>query len=203
MVKLTIDNTPIEVTENTTVFDAAKKIGIKIPTLCYNTYLKPYGGCRICLVEVTMPGMKGPSQLVSSCTHPVGEGMVVQTSSEKVIDARKFIIELMLARCPDSVDIQELAKQYNISTTNTSSLDDVGRYLLFSAPKPEHTKCILCGLCVRVCAEVVQRYALSLSYRGSHKKVRTPFNRISKTCIGCGSCAYLCPTNAITVEEET
>jgi NADH dehydrogenase/NADH:ubiquinone oxidoreductase subunit G len=201
MVKLTIDDTTVEVSENTTILEAAKEAGIKIPTLCYNKYLKPYGGCRMCLVEVTNPAMGSRSMLVSSCTHPVSEGIVVTTDSDSVIEARKFIIELMLARCPDSSDIQDLAKQYEIPVADEASLDEVGKYLLYGAPKPEHTKCILCAQCVRVCAEVVQRNALSLTYRGTLKKVRTPFDRISGTCIGCGSCAYLCPTNTITVEE--
>jgi NADH dehydrogenase/NADH:ubiquinone oxidoreductase subunit G len=201
MVSLTIDNKKVEVQEGSTVLEAAREAGVKIPTLCYNKYLKPYGGCRMCLVEVSNPRGSGPSLIVSSCTFPAAEGIVVDTTSDKVREARKFIVELLLARCPDSSDIQQLAQEYNISISEESSHDDIGRYLLKKAPVPEHTKCILCGLCVRVCAQVVQRNALSLSYRGTSKKVRTPFNKMSETCIGCGSCAYLCPTNTITVEE--
>lgn len=201
MVKLTIDDKAVEVLEQTTVLEAAKQTGIKIPTLCYNSYLKPYGGCRMCLVEVKRFQSSAPPVLVSSCTHPVEEGLIVDTESQRVIEARRFILELLLARCPDSKEIQDLARIYDIDTSDESTLDDIGRYLLKREPKQEHTRCILCGLCVRVCIEIVQRNALSLCYRGSKKKVRTPFNRISETCIGCGSCAYLCPTNTITVEE--
>ena len=202
MIRLTIDDRAVEAQDNLTILAAAKTVNIKIPTLCYNSHLKPYGGCRICLVEISNPKNGMPSTLVSSCSHPVEEGIVVQTKSEKVIEARRFIIELLLARCPESEEIKTIAQEYGINKEDINSLDEVGRYLLFKSQKPEHTKCILCGQCVRVCAEVVQRNALSLSYRGPHKKVRTPFNRVSKTCIGCGSCVYLCPTGAITVAEE-
>ncbi len=202
MVKFTIDNIECEVLENTTVLEAAKKFNITIPTLCYNSYLKPYGGCRICLVEITNPQLGGRSKLVSSCTYPLEEGLIVNTKSERVLEGRRFVIELLLARCPESAEISSLAAEYGISSSNETKLDIVGNYLLHNAPNPEHTKCILCGLCVRVCAEVTQRHALNLIYRGTKRKVSTPFNRISETCIGCGACTYLCPTNTITVEEE-
>jgi len=202
MISLSVDGRPVEVPAGTTVLEAARRLGISIPTLCYHDALKPYGGCRICLVEISNPKNGIPSTLVSSCSYPVEEGIVVRTKSEKVIEARRFIIELLLARCPESEEIKTIAQEYGINKEDINSLDEVGRYLLFKSQKPEHTKCILCGQCVRVCAEVVQRNALSLSYRGPHKKVRTPFNRVSKTCIGCGSCVYLCPTGAITVAEE-
>jgi len=203
MVTVSIDEKTVEASENMTILEAAKNVDIPIPTLCFNSYLKPYGGCRMCLVEVENPDTRLRPRLVSSCTYPVEKGLVVRTKSERALGARRFILELLLARCPESPEIQELAREHGVSIDDTSTLDVVGKYLLTKAPRPEHTNCILCGLCVRVCSEVVQRSALSLTYRGSQKKVRTPFDRISKTCIGCGSCAYLCPTNAITVEEET
>jgi bidirectional [NiFe] hydrogenase diaphorase subunit len=201
MIKLTIDDKIVEVAEGTTLLEAAKTLKIKIPTLCYNNYLKPYGGCRMCLVEITTAQMGSRSRLVSSCTYPAEEGLIVYTATDRVKRGRTFVLELLIARCPESAELKELAKEIGISYDDATNLDDVGNYLLYEAPKPEATKCVLCGLCVRVCAEVTKRNALGLTYRGAKRKVTTPFKKISETCIGCGSCAYLCPTNAITVEE--
>ena len=201
MIKLTIDDNAVEVAEGTTLLEAVKSLKIKIPTLCFNTYLKPYGGCRMCLVEITTAQMGGRSRLVSSCTYPAEEGLVVLTATDRVKQARVFVLELLLARCPESAELRVLAEDLGISYDDSSTMDEVGNYLLHEAPKPEATKCILCGLCVRVCAEVTKRNALSLTYRGANRKVTTPFKKISETCIGCGSCAYLCPTNTITIEE--
>lgn len=201
MVRVTIDGNQYEVDEGITVLEVARREGMEIPTLCYNKYLKPYGGCRMCLVEITSPMMGGRTKLVSSCTYPVEEGLVVQTGNEKVIEARKFIIELNLARCPDSEEIKELANEFGIVPEDEKPLDVVGKYLIHRSKKPPHTKCILCGLCVRVCHEITQRDALCVVERGTRKRVTTPFEKVLETCIGCGACAYLCPTNAITVEE--
>jgi NADH dehydrogenase/NADH:ubiquinone oxidoreductase subunit G len=201
MIKLKIDDKTVEVAEGTTLLETAKELKIKIPTLCYNSYLKPYGGCRMCLVEITTAQMGGRSRLVSSCTYPAEEGLIVYTATEKVKKGRIFVLELLLARCPESPELRALAQELGISYDDPSTMDEVGNYLLHEAPKPEATKCILCGLCVRVCNEITKRNALGLTSRGAKRKVTTPFKKISETCIGCGSCAYLCPTNAITVEE--
>ena len=199
MVKLTIDGREVEVTEGTTVLEAAKELSIKIPTLCYNHHLKPYGGCRMCLVEKSIPNSPRPPELIVSCAYPAENGAVISTNSERVLKARKFVIELMLVRCPDSNLIKDLAEEYGISKDDKS--DVVGYYLLNRAVSIEHTKCVLCGLCTRVCAELVGMSAISFSGRGSKRKVLTPFDRISDTCIGCGACAYICPTKAIKIEE--
>ncbi len=156
----------------------------------------------MCLVEITGPRMGGRKKLVASCTYPAEEGLVVITDSENIKEKRKFIIELYLAQCPDTEEIVKLAKENGIQVDDESSLDPVGRYLIYRAKRKTHTKCILCTLCVRVCTEVVQRYDLSIANRGTMKRVSTPYNDVSDTCIGCGSCSYLCPTNAITVGES-
>jgi len=201
MVKLTIDGQEVEVSEGTTVLEAAKELNIKIPTLCYNRHLKPYGGCRMCLVEKSIPNSPRPPELIVSCAYPAENGAVISTNSERVLNARRFVIELMLVKCPDSNEIKDIAKEYGISKDDKSDL--VGNYLLNRANTTNHTKCVLCGLCTRVCAELVGMSAISFSGRGSRRKIKTPFDKISSTCIGCGACAYLCPTKAIKIEEAS
>jgi bidirectional [NiFe] hydrogenase diaphorase subunit len=201
MVKLTIDGQEVEVPDGTTVLEAAKELNIKIPTLCYNRHLKPYGGCRMCLVEKSIPNSPRPPELIVSCAYPAENGAVISTNCERVLKARRFVIELMLVKCPDSDEIKEIAKEYGISKDDKSDL--VGNYLLNRATSANHTKCVLCGLCTRVCAELVGMSAISFSGRGSRRKIKTPFDKISQTCIGCGACAYLCPTKAIRIEEAS
>jgi len=183
MVKLTIDNREVEVEEETTLLQAARKLGIEIPTLCYHEALAPYGACRLCLVEVVTG--KG-SWLTTSCTYPAWEGIVVRTDSEKVLKARKFVIELLLARCPNVAEIRELAEQMGIKNARFKTADE---------------KCILCGLCVRVCREIIGSSAVGFVNRGIKRTVETPFEIDSEVCIGCGACAFVCPTGVIKIED--
>jgi NADH dehydrogenase/NADH:ubiquinone oxidoreductase subunit G len=207
MLHVTIDDKTLELESKITILEAAKSAGIKIPTLCHNDTLKPYSGCRICLVEARMGKDATRSVLVPSCSSRIEDGLVVETKSERVKEARIFIIELFLSRCPESEEIQRVAKEVGVPIEEKESLEEpldvVGEYLLHRAPRIDHTNCILCGLCVRVCAEVPERHALSFAGRGMTRKVKTPFEKIATTCIGCGSCAYVCPTKTITIEEET
>lgn len=191
MITVTVNNRQIEAEENSTVLQAAQKLGIEIPTLCYHPALEPYGACRVCIVEI----VKGPRPgIVTACTYPVEDGMMIETDSEKAIEARKFSIELLLARCPKSEKIQQLAKQYDIEKPRFSSNDT--RF-----PISDLRNCILCGLCVRVCKELIGADAISFANRGSERQVVTPFNEPSETCIACGACAFVCPTNVIKYED--
>lgn len=195
MVTVTINNTAVEVEENTSVLTAARQIGVKIPTLCYNEHLSVHGGCRICMVEDT-----GTGRLVPACSTIVTDGLVVDTESKNAVEARRFIAALLLSRASDSPEIQELASELGLDP-DSADLDPVSHYLLKRSPEREHTKCILCSLCVRACAEIPERHAISVSGRGMARKVVSPFLKISEMCIGCGSCVYVCPTDAILIEE--
>ncbi|MDD4876281.1 MAG: 2Fe-2S iron-sulfur cluster-binding protein, partial [Dehalococcoidales bacterium] len=183
MVTLTIDGREIKVEESVTILEAAKENNIYIPTLCYNEAVEPYGACRLCLVEIIRNGRQ---RLVASCLYTVEEGLIVQTNSDKVRVNRKGVMELLLARCPNNKVIKDLAQQLGIESTPFRLEDE---------------QCILCGLCVRACNEVVGVSAISLASRGVDRKVATPFYEPSDTCIGCGSCAYVCPVEAITIED--
>ena len=184
MISLTINNKKIKVEEGLTVLKAADKAGIKIPTLCSHKALSPYGACRVCLVEISRNGK--PPEIQASCTYPVMEGLVIQTDSEKVIKTRKIMIELLMARCPDSEEIKNLAKELGVKKTRI---------------KPKDKDCILCGLCVRMCEERMGRAAISFSGRGPRREVTSPFGKPSEVCQACGACDFICPTGKIRITE--
>jgi heterodisulfide reductase subunit A2 len=184
MVTLTIDGQKMEAAEGTTLLQVARLNGIEIPTLCHHDALTPYGACRLCTVEV---GRGKKSRLATACTHPAEDGLVVQTHSPQVVAARKMIMELLLARCPNVPIIKDMAREMGIVAPRFKLGDD---------------NCILCGLCERVCDEVVGARAISFINRGIDREIATPFKIASEECIGCGACAAVCPTGAITVEGE-
>jgi len=183
MVTLTIDGRKFQAEEGKTILQVAQENNIYIPALCHNDAVKPYGACRLCQVEITR---NGKTRLVTSCLYEVEEGLQVQTNSDRVVRNRKMLMELLLARAPNNKVIQDLARKLGVEDTEFQKDDE---------------QCILCGLCVRVCQEVVGVSALSLVNRGVDRQVGTPYYEPSDVCIGCGSCAYVCPVNAIKFED--
>ena len=185
MITFTINDKDFQVEEKKTVLEVALEAGIKIPSLCYHPELAPYGACRLCQVEVIKRGW--PS-LQPACLYEVFDGLIVKTDTERVQKTRKIIFELLLARAPESEKIKSLAAEYGVTETRIKL-------------KEKKEECILCGLCVRACAEISQRHAISFSGRGRRRTIQTPYHEVSQVCIGCGACAYLCPTGRIQIEE--
>lgn len=183
-VKITIDSHAIEVDEGTYVLEAAKSLGIEIPTLCYNSFMTPYGSCRVCSVEAKTAA--GNSKIVTACNYPVWDGLEVMTNSERALRARRVNLELLMSKCAPVPVLQQLADQFGIKEPKWGKTDNT---------------CILCGLCVRVCDEIVSAHALTFVNRGAERAVSTPFDGESMTCILCGACAKLCPTGYISMGD--
>ena len=175
MITLKINGLDVTVEKGMTILEAAKFIGFPIPTLCHMEGLTPYGACRLCVVEI---GSGEKTKLVSSCTYPAEEGLVVRTASTRVLAARRMILELLLASCPQSKTIQDLAAAHGI------------RQQRF---KQEYEDCILCGLCVRMCSEQMMAGAIGFRDRGQNRSIGTPFDVKSEDCRLCGGCMYVCP----------
>lgn len=175
MINLTINGLPVSVEKGTTILEAAQFLGFPIPTLCFMEGLSPYGACRLCVVEIG----EGPkAKLVTSCTYPVEEGLKVRTASHRVVQARKMIIELYLATCPQSKIIQDLASSLQVSQQRF---------------RQEYEDCIMCGLCVRMCNEQMMAGAIGFRGRGERRSLGTPFDIKSEVCRLCGGCIYVCP----------
>ena len=215
-VKITIDNTPVEVESNLTVYQAAKQIGINIPVLCYmnlehlNIENRP-GGCRICVVEI-----EGRKNLAPSCSTLCAEGMVVHTNNRRVLNARKTVLELLLSDhpkdcliCPKSgqCDLQDLAVKMGIREIHAVENAEVSTYRKDISPSLSRNmdKCVLCRRCETICNTVQTVGALSVVNRGFMSVVAPAFEEdlIDSPCTFCGQCVAVCPTGALTEVNHT
>ncbi|MHB8762887.1 MAG: 2Fe-2S iron-sulfur cluster-binding protein [Deferrisomatales bacterium] len=176
---LQIDGREVRAKEGMTLLEAARGAGVSIPTLCYDKSLEPFGGCRLCIVEVEV---RGRTNLVVSCVYPVEQKLIVRTRSPKVDRIRKMVLELLLAHAPDAFDLQDLAKEYGA---------DKDRF------EKESSFCIHCGLCVRYCAEVKKKHAVGFIDRGVKKEISFVPEVAAKECWNCKGCFPLCPTEAL------
>lgn len=191
LITLKIDGKEVKAREGITVLEAAKEMGIEIPTLCYHEKLKPYGACRICSVEVER---RGRTQVVASCGYPVEEGIKVKTRSAKIDKIRRTIIELIAPSLSDGGvvgKVRELADEYGADTSR-----------FMSRFKATPTRCILCGQCVRYCSEVVGANAIGFAGRGIERRVVFFPERASRFCPTCHECYEVCPTGKIAAETD-
>ncbi|MEW5724467.1 MAG: 2Fe-2S iron-sulfur cluster-binding protein [Thermodesulfobacteriota bacterium] len=178
MPPLTINGLVIEAEEGKTVLEAARESGFTIPTLCHHSGLSPYGACRLCLVEVKAGFRPG---LTASCTLPVMDGLVLETDSPPVTEARRFVAGLLLARAPENQAIKDLAASLGVTGTDLTTEPD---------------ECVLCGRCVRACA-ALGLHAVSFAFRGPKRRVLPALDRPSPVCIACRACEEVCPTGAV------
>lgn len=204
-VTLTIDGQNVIVPVGTTVLQAAQSVGIDVPTFCYEKDLTAPGACRICVVEI-----EGMRNLPASCVTTVSEGMVVQTDSPTVQEARKTILELLVANHPldcmtceksGNCKLQDYAYRYGVSGTpfegekHQYPLDESNPYII-----RDLNKCILCGKCVATCNAIPERSVINFAYRGFNTKVSTAMDSDLKdsSCVYCNRCVTVCPVGALT-----
>ncbi|MCJ7664139.1 MAG: 2Fe-2S iron-sulfur cluster-binding protein [Desulfobacterales bacterium] len=185
LVTLQIDGLKVEAEKGQMLLPVALEYGFEIPHLCYHEAVSPYGACRLCLVEVTKGNR---TRMTTSCNYPVDAGIEVATSTENVQRARRMIFELLLARAPHSENVRTMAQGAGVEETRFHILDKAD-------------ECILCGLCERVCREVVGANAITFVNRGDRREVAPPFAD-PLACIACGACVYICPTDCIKMEEH-
>jgi bidirectional [NiFe] hydrogenase diaphorase subunit len=189
---VTIEGKTVTVPRESTILQAARKAHVWIPTLCYHPTVPSLGSCRICMVEIQ--GSDGAAgRLVTACNYPVRRDITVSVSSERATKVRRGVIQLLLARAPESQQLQELARRMGVEGTPYPKVTESQR------------NCILCGLCVSVCEEVIGVSAIGFAGRGVDRAVAAPFREASETCIACGACAVICPVGTIQVRihEDT
>jgi len=189
-VTVTINGRKYRADEGEVILSVAGREKIAIPHLCYEASLDPYGACRLCMVEVVRPGKK---EMTTSCTLRATEGLEVVTDTPDIVKHRNILFELYLAEAPKSEVMKAMAARYGVTKTRflkkLDTMDSLGN------------KCVLCGLCVRACTEIMGAGAIGFINRGPYTVVNTPYFEPTKDCFGCGACAQVCPTDAIEFED--
>jgi bidirectional [NiFe] hydrogenase diaphorase subunit len=187
-INFTIDGIKVSAEEGDNVLDTARRYGFDVPSLCHHEAIQPYGACRLCLVEITKGGRK---KITTSCNYEVLSDIEVLTNSDEIRKHRSMVLELIMAEAPDNPGIKKLAAQYGLRESRFGKRDEKKR-----------EDCILCGLCARVCREVVEVNALTFKGRGDKRHIGPAFDEQPQSCIACGACAWVCPTNCIGFIEE-
>jgi len=183
-VKIIVNGKAVEAAGESSLLKVLLDEGCDVPHLCWHERVTPYASCRLCLVEVAREGRR---KVATSCNYPVMEGMEVFTDTPEVLEQRGNVFEVLLAQAPESTMLREYAARYGVGGTTL---------------RAQEGKCILCGLCDRVCREVIGADAIGFSGRGGLKELTTPYEAESAACIGCGACAYVCPTGCIEVVDR-
>ncbi|MHC4973226.1 MAG: 2Fe-2S iron-sulfur cluster-binding protein [Planctomycetota bacterium] len=175
MTRFNIDGVDVSAEPGTKLLEVARFYGFPIPTLCHMDGLTPYGACRLCIVEI---GEGDGAKLVTACTHPAQDGLMVRTASSRVLRARRMVVELLLGSCPQSKTIQDIASALGVREQRF---------------RQEYEDCILCGRCVRMCEEQMVAKAIGFRGSGQSRSMGTPFDAASDVCRRCGACMYVCP----------
>ena len=184
MINMTIDGKSVQANEGDSVLQKIRGLRIDMPTLCYHPELKAFGACRLCTVEVKA---NGAWKLAASCELPAAKDLEVKTASEKAVEARKLAAGLLYFQYPTTAAVRDIAVKLGVDVPTAEG---------------EGHDCILCGLCTRTCRDVVGVSALTFADRGLGRDQDAP--KIAFTadrCIGCGSCAYVCPTGYVQMES--
>lgn len=210
MINLTINGRDIQVPRGTLLLDACRAAGADIPTLCYDPDLRLAGSCRMCVVEA-----QGRRNLLASCVTPVENGLVIETESPAVVEARKVVLELLLARhklechvCEKDGEcrLQDYCYRYGVKESRFAG---EGPHFYKEDANPfierDYDKCIMCTRCVRACEEITGARAINLENRGHHVRIATAFNGELKDspCVFCGQCVMVCPVGALTGKLST
>ncbi|MBW2523522.1 MAG: (2Fe-2S)-binding protein, partial [Deltaproteobacteria bacterium] len=188
MFEMTINGKRVQADEDQSILDVCRNNRIPVPTLCHHEAVEDYGGCRLCMVEIGHPDWGGWTGVMTSCLYPAKPDLIIQTNSPRVREVRRTVLDLLLAQAPKAKPVLAFAKGLGLEQSSYPVRD------------PDNL-CILCGLCIRVCARI-GTHAIATQGRGAGKYIGTPFDLEPDACIGCLSCAHICPTGHITFEDD-